>query len=281
MSRIKWGQRIRIRIRVVGLLSLLAVLTTLNLTAAIKQPIKRPTYDPAAETVELFDGLEQGLFEATVIPISALEGNVFIENKSDKPLSVKLPPAVAAVQVLKQGFGNGNGVGNGTGNTGLNAGGNNQNGQAQPVGGGIGNTGANGGRNGGIFSIPPQKIVQVPLKSVCLAHGKPDPRPQMTYKLVKLETYTKDPVLQELLMSFGNGNMDQHAAQAAAWNVCDKMSWQELAKKQITFLGGLPPKPYFTPAQLMAAQQIVTTAQQKAREREDAPKEESARTPKL
>ena len=267
MSRIKWGQRIRIRIRVVGLLSLLAVLTTLNLTAAIKQPIKRPTYDPAAETVELFDGLEQGLFEATVIPISALEGNVFIENKSDKPLSVKLPPAVAAVQVLKQGFGNGNGVGNGTGNTGLNAGGNNQNGQAQPVGGGIGNTGANGGRNGGIFSIPPQKIVQVPLKSVCLAHGKPDPRPQMTYKLVRLDSHTKDPVLKELLTMYAAGDISQSAAQAAAWHLANDLSWEQLSAKQITYLGGVPPKPYFTNEQITAARQLVSTAEKRTSER--------------
>lgn len=265
-----------------------ALLISAGVVAAIKNPIKKPTLDPSAESVELFEGIDKGVYDVTVIPKSSLEGNVFIENKSSKPLTVKLPPAVTAVQVLKQGFGAGGaGAGAGAGG-GLGGGNNNQGGQqAQSMGGGMmggGMGGMGGGGMGmgrGMFSIPPQKVVQVPLKSVCLAHGKAEPRPQMTYKLVKLETYTKDPVLQELLINFGNGNVDQHAAQAAAWNVTDKMSWQELSQKQITFLGGLPPKPYFTQAQLMAAQQLVATAQQKAREREDAPKSESVPTPKL
>lgn len=264
-----------------------AGLVATSLTGGIKQPIKKLYVDPAAETMDLFEGIDQGIFEATIIPKSSLEGNVFVENKSNKVLTVKLPRAVAAVQVLKQGFGAGAGAGGGAGGLGGGAGQGQggQGGQGQAMGGGMGGMGGGGmgggGMGMGMMSIPPEKTVQVPLKSVCLNHGKPEPRPNMTYKLVKLETYTKDPVLQELLATFAAGNMDQQAAQAATWHVTDKMSWQELATKQITMLGGLPPKPYFTPAQLMAAQQLVATAQKKARDREDAPQTESVRVPKL
>lgn len=255
--------------RALWVLPLFAALTALSLTAAIKRPIKKPTYDPAAETIELFDGIERGLFDATLIPKSSLEGNVFIENKSHRPLSVKLPPAVAAVQVLKQGFGpGGNGAGNGAGNTGLGNGGNNQNGQGQALGGGIGGGGqGGGGYGGGVFSIPPQKAVQVPLKSVCLAHGKPEPRPQMTYKLVQLESYTKDPVLAELLTMFAAGEISQSATQAAAWHLANDMSWDQLAAKQITYLGGVPPKSYFTTDQITAARQLVTNAEKRVEDR--------------
>src|SRR5262245_6919668 len=89
-----------------------AVVATATLTGATKQrPIKKLTYDRSAPVVELFEGIEAGSLEATLIPKSSLEGNVFIENKTDKPITVKLPKAVAAAQVLKQGFGQGGGGG--------------------------------------------------------------------------------------------------------------------------------------------------------------------------
>lgn len=244
---------------------ILIVAIALALTAAIKRPIKKPTYDPTAETVELFNGIEQGYFEATLIPKSAHEGNVFIENKTGKPLSVKLPPAVAAVQVLKQGFGPGTGNAPPGGGTGLGNAGNNQNGQAQSLGGGFGGGGLGGGGlgGGGIFSIPPEKTVQVPFKSVCLAYGRPDPKPQMTYKLVQLDSYTKDPVLTESLQMFAAGEVSQAAMQATAWHLANGLSWDQLASKQIAFLGGLPSKPYFSSDQIATAKQLVSAAEKR------------------
>lgn len=274
-----------------GVLALCGFVLVGSLTAAIKRPIvKKPAYDPNAEAIDLFDGIDQGKFEATMIPKSSLEGNVFIENKTNKPLTVKLPKAVAAVQVLKQGFGGAGAGGAGAGGLaggGLGGGQQGQGGQGQAMGGGMmGGMGGGmmgGGMGGmGMMSIPPEKAVQVSLKSVCLNHGKPEPKPQMTYKLVKLESYTQDAALQELLVAFGTGNIDQQAVQAATWHLTDKMSWQELMGKQVTFLGGVPPKPYFSQAQLMAAQQLVARAQAKAKERETAPPTEAPRAvPKL
>jgi hypothetical protein len=263
-----------------------AMLAVAALTGATKQrPIKKLSYDPSAPTVELFDGLEQGSLDATLIPRSSLEGSVFIENKTDKVITVKLPKAVAAAQVLKQGFGGGGGRGGGGGGMGGMGGGMGGMGGGQMMGGGMGGGmmggmgggmggmgmgggGMMGGMGGGFFSIPPHKTAQLPMNSVCLEHGKAEPRAKMTYKLIKLEEYTSDPVLQELLEMVGTGKLDPAAAQAATWNLANNMSWEKLASKEIEGVGGIPSEPYFSESELAAARQIMVQAQARARERD-------------
>lgn len=119
----------------------------------------------------------------------------------------------------------------------------------------------------GFFSVPPEKVVQIQMRSFCLEHGKPDPRPTATYRLVRLETYTKNPVLQELIESAGTGKIDRQVAQAAIWHITDNMSWEELARKHVEQLGGADPEPYFTRGQLMGAQQFVAEAKGRAKTR--------------
>ena len=273
-----------------------AVAITASLTAATKQrPIKKLSYDPSAAVVELFEGIEQGALEAYLIPKSSLEGNVFIENKTKKPLTVKFPKAVAAAQVLKQGFGGG-GMGGGGGAGGGRGGqGGGGMGGGQGMGGGMGGGGMGGGGmggggmggggmgggmmgggGGGFMSIPPEKTVQFPITTVCLNHGKAEPKPKMTYRLIKLEDYTSDPVLQEVLEAVGTGKLDndKQAAQAATWFLTDKMSWEKLEDKKIERVGGAEDDPYFNQAELNAARQIVAQAQGQARKR-DANKGES------
>jgi hypothetical protein len=263
-------------------------------------PIKKLKYDPSAPAVELFEGIEQGTIEATLIPKDSLGGNVFVENKTKKAITVKFPKAVAAAQVLKQGFGGGGrgggagggGMGGGMGGMGGGMGGQMMGGGMGGMGGGMmgGMGGMGGGMGGGMmgmggggfFSIPPEKTVQIPLTTVCLEHGKAEPRAKMTYKLVKLEEYTKDPVLQELLEMVGTGKFenDKAAAQAATWNLANKMSWEKLAAKEIERLGGVENDPYFTPAQMEAARQIVAQAQGRAREREKVKDNDESARPK-
>lgn len=260
-----------------GLCLCAAVAMTVTLTAATKRPspMKKLTYDPTAPTVEMFDGIEQGQLESTVIMKGPFGGTVYLENKSDKPLTVKLPKAVAAVQVFKQGFGQGPGGGGGIGGSGMGGGGG---GGAQSGGGGMGGGGMGGGGmggggmagggGGGFFSIPPEKTVQLHLDTVCLNHGKPDPKPHLTYKLVPIEKYTDNTVLQELAAMVSTGKLDRAAAQAAAWHLTDKMSWDDLAKKKIRHVGGVPPEPYFHPAQIAAARQLLNQAHQRVKDRE-------------
>ena len=249
------------------------------ISQAGKRPLKKLTCDPRAPVVDLLDGIEQGALEAVLVPKNSLEGSVFVENKSDNPITVALPKAIAAVQVLKQGFGAG-GAGGGRGGA---AGG--QGGQGQALGGGFGGGagggvgGAGGGlgggglggggfQGGGLFTVPPAKTAQVPFVCVCLNHGRPEPRPQMRYKLVKLETFTSDPALQELLIRVGAGDLDSQAAQAAAWHLTDDMSWEQLSAKQIERLGGVDDEPYFTAAQLSRARELVAHAESRAHQRD-------------
>jgi hypothetical protein len=121
--------------------------------------------------------------------------------------------------------------------------------------------------------------VQFPITTVCLNHGKDEPRPRMTYRLIKLEEFTSDPVLQELLVMVGSGAYDDNkqAVQAATWNVTDKMGWDKLAAKQIEHVGGQPDEPYFSQSELSAAQQILAQAQAKARQRDKAKEETTVR----
>src|SRR5260370_32815178 len=116
-----------------------AAVTTHSAVGAGKRAPKKLGFDPQAATLELFDGIDEGTIEARLIPKNSLEGTVFIDNKSDKPITVRLPKAVAAVQVLKQGFGGG-GAGGGRGGG---AGG--QGGQGEGLGGGFGGVGVGGG----------------------------------------------------------------------------------------------------------------------------------------
>jgi hypothetical protein len=245
-----------------------------------KRPLKKLTYDPRAPVVDLFYGIEEGTLEAVLVPKNSLEGSVFVENKSDNPITVALPKAIAAVQVLKQGFGAGGAGGGGRGGA---AGG--QGGQGQALGGGFGGGaggglgGAGGGlgggglggggfQGGGLFTVPPEKTAQVPFACVCLNHGRAEPRAQMRYKLVKLETFTSDRALKELLIRVGAGDLDSQAAQAAAWHLTDHMSWEQLSAKQIERLGGVDDEPYFTAAQLSRARELVAHAESRAHQRE-------------
>ena len=65
----------------------------------------------------------------------------------------------------------------------------------------------------------------------------------------------------------GTGQLDQRAAQAAAWHLNNGMSWEELAAKRVRFANGTS-RPYFSPQELRAAVQITATAVNQAKQRE-------------
>jgi hypothetical protein len=70
-------------------------------------------YNPDNDTVEMFQAMKDGQISVKFIPNNAKKANVLIENKSNKPLNVKLPEAFVGVPVLPQfgggGFGGGRG----------------------------------------------------------------------------------------------------------------------------------------------------------------------------
>lgn len=253
-----------------------------------KKPLKNLKHDPNAEVVDLFAGIEAGQLSAKLVPHNAFGGNVLIENLTDKPLTVKLPEAVIGMPKHLAQFGGAGGGFGGQGGGGLGGGGlGGGGGGQQALGGGIGgqqggggggNFFGGGGGGGGFPSIPPEQIASLPLHSVCLEHGKPDPTPRADYVLVPVEKVSNDPVLKQLLATVGTGKVDQQAAQAAAWHLANKMSWDQLANKAVTHLGGAQPTPYFTPAQLMGAQGLLAQAKHAAENAPATPKTEPVRS---
>ena len=232
--------------------------------------ITKPKFDPDAKQVGLFQGIKDGSLAAQLILKNSKQGNVLIENKTDQPLTVKLPDAVVGVHVLKQGgLGMGMSAPGGGGGGGMQGGGGGGGGQSS--GGGMqgGGGGMQGGGGGmGMFSIPPQKIVRLPYRGVCLEHGKKEPTSRMTYRLIPVDQYSKDAGLHELLTLVARGQLPTPVAQAAAWNINSKMAWQSLAAKRQNRLGGGYQPPYFHLQHLIRARQVVTFAKARGAEKQ-------------
>ena len=261
-----------------------------NATAAKKasRAITKPKFDPTAKRVELFAGMKDGSIAVKVIMKNSMNGNVRIENKTDEPLTIELPDAVVGVHTLSQfgGAGGGGLGGGGLGGGGGGLGGGGQGGGGQGAGGGLGGGGGGlgggggglgggggglgGGGGGGLFSIPPEKTVMLPMNSVCLEHGKPEPSPRMEYRLITVEEFTSNPVLQEVIRLVATNRLDKSAAQAATWHLSNQMSWNELSNKAASEIGIR--RPYFSRAALIRAQQIVAVAHGRAKERAAAEK---------
>jgi len=128
-----------------------------------------------------------------------------------------------------------------------------------------------GGMGGGMFNIAPDKVQKIKLAAVCLDHGLNDPNPRVAYKPIPIESYAKDPAVTEVIKLMLAGQVDQHSAQAAVWNMQNGLSWDELlAKIGIKHINGTT-EPYFTPANieraLMAARISKARAEQIAKER--------------
>jgi hypothetical protein len=253
----------RFRTHYVAVLAL-ALLAGGPAEAAKKGQITKPKLDPNAPVVELFQGMEEEKLSTKLIQKNSKTGNLLIENLTKETITVQMPESFVGVHVLNQGFGLGGGAGGGLG------GGGQQGGGGQTTGGGGGQQGgglgAGGGAaagGGGFFSIPPEMVVRIPVTSVCLEHGKPEPSSRMEYEIHPVESVSKDPILKELLNLVASGRINPNVAQAAAWNIANGKSWQELAAMKFNRLAQ-PDTPQFSHAELAYAQQLAAAAKQRA-----------------
>jgi hypothetical protein len=257
------------------------------LPAVAREPVRRgrsrtvnasAATSSASQASELFAAEADGLVAVKYIPNDSRSAQVIISNRTSKPLSLRLPAAFAGVPVLAQ---MGMGMGGGGAAAGFGAGG--IGGGPQATGGGLGGQGMNGmggggagAAGGGAFSIPPQKTRVLRVTTVCLEHGKPEPSSRHPYKLAAVESFSTDPKLAVVLESLGRGELSQKVAQAAAWNLSNGLSWERLAAEKIDHAGGVPDEPYFTAAELLAAQRVVAIATQQAAARQPASEDSSA-----
>ncbi len=237
---------------------------------------KTQTAAEGFEAVEMFAAMETGDVEVTIKARSAIDSNILVKNNTDRPLSVQMPKTFSAVPVMRQfgggGFGGG-GRGGGLGGGGLGGGG--LGGGGQGIGGGFGGGGGGGGfgggglgggrgGGGGAFNIPPGKVGKVAVKTVCLEHGKKDPKSHIDYKIQPLSILKDDPKIAEMMTMLANDEIAQPVAQAAAWNVTDNKSWQELSvMNRVESMNGYFER-FFTRNQLLFAQQVVSLATQRA-----------------
>jgi hypothetical protein len=220
----------------------------------------------AAETVEMFEAMESKDIEVSFIPKDSSEAKVTIKNKTKKPLNVKLPDAFAGVPVLAQ-FG---AAGGGRGAAGA---GGQQGGQNQGMGGGMGGMGGGGmgmgmgggGMGMGMMNIPAERVAQFKVVTVCLEHGKKEPRHGIPYEIKPLESLTTKPEIRELLTALGKGQVNQRVSQAAAWNLANGLTWEQLADKRIESLDGSS-ELWFHPLEIQTAMQIAQQAVIQARE---------------
>jgi len=239
-----------------GLAVSLLLVSTVVLAADRRGKVPQPGhFNPDHTTVEMFGAIDKGQIEVKLIPRDSKLAQVLIENKTDKPLNVKLPEAFAGVPVLAQIGGNNRNNRNNQGNQGL--------------GGGMGGMGMGGM---GMFNVPPEKVGKFKVTTVCLEHGKAEPRPAMAYEIRPIEDFTDKTEVHELCRMLGTGQVDQRAAQVAAWHLNNEMSFQELAAKRIEFANGTS-RPYFSPRELYAGMQFSAMATKLAEKRANSPSE--------
>jgi hypothetical protein len=122
-----------------------------------------------------------------------------------------------------------------------------------------------GGGGGGFFNVQPEKVGKIKVATVCLEHGKRDPRPRTPIELRPLDSFTDRAEVIELCKMLARGEIDQRSAQAAAWHLQNDMSWQELANKQIKHVTGVR-EPYFHRLEIMRGMQGAQLAIAAARE---------------
>ncbi len=250
-----------------GVTAALVLLPTLVLAAERRAKVlKLGQFNPEDQTVEMFEAIEKGAISVKLIPKDSTQSRVMIENKTDKPLNVKLPAAFAGVPVLAQGFGGGGIGGGGRGGRGNRGGG--FGGGSQGFGGGM--MGGMGGMGGGMFNVPPEKVGKFQVNTVCLEHGKKEPRPAVPYEIKPIDSLTDRVEVHELMQMLGSGRIDQRAAQVAAWHLNNQMSWPELAAKRLRFANGTS-RPYFSPQEIQAGMQLTAMAVKLAEQRKQSP----------
>ena len=229
--------------------------------------------ESAAPPQDMLAAQAAGLVSIKFIPNDARSAQVVVTNKTDRPLTLRLPNGFAGVPVLAQ-FMNQQGAGGGAG---FGAGG--IGGVPQNVGGGgQQNAGMGiGGGGGGPFSLPPERTRTLRVPTVCLEHGKREPTPRIEYRMTALASCSDDPRLQDVMTALASGTISQKVAQAAAWHLSSGRTWEQLAAEVITMAGGDPDVPMFAQAELVAARRFVDEATKRHPIAAAAPSESAAR----
>ena len=278
-------------------LSLAAVLPLAVVQVKAAEPVDE------SQAVELFQAMEEGIVEVKLVPKNSLESSLSVTNKTNRPIVVDMPSAFAGVPVLAQppmgGFGGGGfggpgggGFGGGAfggedggrggrgGRGGMDSGrGGGNSGGNQSIGGGMGGGrmggmggGMGGRRGGGMFSIAPNKTHKEAVRTVCLEHGKKEPRSTVKYTIVPIDSYTDNKTTQVLCEMLGDKDLDQNAVQVAVWSAENGMTMEELAAKTRQTSRNNPVESYFKPGELQLGAELLAQANGRAKVVEEVEK---------
>ncbi|MBL9082794.1 MAG: hypothetical protein JNK76_13355 [Planctomycetales bacterium] len=236
--------------------------------------------EAAEPAVDLHEAIAAGTVEAKVIARDAYHLRVFLKNPAKTPLTVEIPPVLAARPVLaqavlaQQNFFNPGGQ---NGSSIFGQGQQSNNNQTQAVSGGApfmslsssmnsSGQGPNNQPGGAVFAIPPESVREFRVGTVCVEHGKPNPRSIIKYELVRPEEVGVGPELQEVLIAARGGKLDRDVVQAAAWHLANDKTWDELGKMS-TWVALNARAPIFKSSELAAAKQLVAAAEKRVASR--------------
>lgn len=230
----------------------------------------------AEEGIDLYAAVAEGAVEARVIARDAYHLRVFLKNPGKETVRLQMPAVIAArpanvaaaqdpakQNLAQQNFFNpgANNGGNSFG-TGSQGGGKNQAVSGPPPFGITNNASNNQQGQNNVFAIPPESTREFRVATVCVEHGKPNPRSMVKYELVRPDEVGVGPELADALVSYGRGESDQEAMQAAAWHLANGKSWGELRKmSRMTAVNARTP--VFTSQELAAARRLVEASQQR------------------
>jgi hypothetical protein len=220
-----WRRSIASRLFAVALLAVLPLLAGASPRAAATK-----AKAPIGEEVDVFDAMKNDQIEVKFIAKDSNKANLVIKNKTDKPLTIKVPDAFAGVPVLAQ--------------------------VADPNAA----QGVGGGATGAGFNIAPEKTRKIDVACLCLDHGKPNPNSRMAYELKPIAAVTDKPEIALIVAQHSKGEVSTAAAQAAAWHVQNGLSWEQLTAKRLEHARG-PSEPYFKAQDLAVAKQMVERAE--------------------
>ncbi|MDO4550031.1 MAG: hypothetical protein Q4C96_02125 [Planctomycetia bacterium] len=163
--------------------------------------------------VDLFQAIADGKVQAGIIQEGMAKGKLFMENVSDKPLSVKVPQTFGTRPILAQFNQNSNDI--------------------EQL---FGSNGQMDGGGGGFFNIPPEKVVAMKYNSLCLEYGKPVPSSRSDYELVSIDDVTDKEDVKQLCTLIGT--TDLSALQLAAWHLSSGVPVEKLAAEKVRRANG-------------------------------------------
>ena len=225
------------RSRCLGAVALVAAAVTVG-------PRWAAASEPADEPVDVFAAQEAEQIEVQAFARNARRANLVIKNKTNRPLTVAVPSAVAVVPALAQQVGQFDWP-----ELGLDQ-------RESPQRVGVGPFGHDGRQQqqgpfgdffnpvdfNALFSIPPEKVVRVGMLGVCLDHGLPEPNARMPVKVVPVDQASSVPEVAALVRMVAARRVRHTVGQLAAWHLQNGISWKELRAERTPATIGFVPR---------------------------------------